>query len=554
MAKISRIFNSQAKTVTFAAFLLAVSALASRLLGLARDRLLAGTFGAGPELDIYFAAFRVPDFIYALLITGGISAVFLPVFSGIFQHDSTAAWKFVNNALDVFSAGLVALCVVLALFTPLLVYFIAPGFSGEQKEITILLTRIMFLSPIIFGIASIFSGVLHYFNKFLIYSLAPVLYNLGIILGIVFFVPYFGLQGLAFGVILGAFLYLAVQIPAAVNSGWSFKFAFQPRDPSLRKMFRLMLPRTLGTSAYQLNLFFITAYASTLGAGSIAVFNFSNNLQYFPIGLIGISFAMAVFPALSRSWAQNNKEKFLHQFHSVFGQVLFLAVPVSVLMFLLRAQIVRLILGTGQFGWLETRLVAASLGVFALGIFAASLVPLLARAFFSLHDTRTPAYIGVAAVIQNIAFSFLFVWVFAFPNIFREIFVRMFDLPDINDVAIIALPLAISLSGIIQFILLMAFLGVRIGGLRMKEVRRSAQKIIVAGFACGVAVYFAIHLATGFLDTRTFFGVFGQTAAAAIAGTAAYLAAAYFLRVPELAAIWSSVVRQIPGQSRKVIA
>ena len=120
--------------------------------------------------------------------------MFLPVFSGIFQHDSTAAWKFVNNALDVFSAGLVALCVVLALFTPLLVYFIAPGFSGEQKEITILLTRIMFLSPIIFGIASIFSGVLHYFNKFLIYSLAPVLYNLGIILGIVFFVPYFGLQ------------------------------------------------------------------------------------------------------------------------------------------------------------------------------------------------------------------------------------------------------------------------------------------------------------------------------------------------------------------------
>lgn len=548
--KFGKIFNSQAKTVTFAAFLLAGSALASRILGLVRDRLLAGTFGAGPELDIYFAAFRIPDFIYALLITGGISAVFLPVFSGVFQRDSDAGWKFVNNVLDIFSACLVALCAALALFTPLLMHLIAPGFSGEQKEMTILLTRIMFLSPIIFGISSIFSGVLHYFNKFLIYSLAPVLYNLGIIVGIIFFVPYFGLQGLAYGVIFGAFLYLVVQIPAAKNSGWSLKFVFQPRDPSLRKIFKLMLPRTLGTSAYQLNLLFITAIASTLGTGSIAVFNFSNNLQYIPIGLIGISFAMAVFPALSRSWTQNNKEKFLHQFHSVFSQVLFLTVPISVLMFLLRAQIVRLILGTGQFGWLETRLTAASLGVFALGIFAASLVPVIARAFFSLHDTRTPAYIGVVSVILNILLSFFFVLVFSTQNILREVFVRVLDLPDIGNVSIIALPLAISLSSIIQFILLMARFNNKLEDLRMKEVWRSARKIIVAGSACGLIAYLAIHLKIGFIDLHTFFGVLAQTIAAAAAGTAAYIASAYFLHIPELAAIWSSVARQIPGRKR----
>ena len=180
---IKRVFHFQTKTVTFAALLLGISALISRLLGLFRDRLLAGTFGAGQDLDVYFAAFRIPDFVYGILIMGGISAIFLPVFSEYFKKDEQEAWRLASNILNCFLVLLIVICGILAIFTPWLIKFITPGFSPEQKALAVSLTRIMFLSPIFLGLSSLFSGVLHYFNRFLAYSIAPVLYNLSIIFG-----------------------------------------------------------------------------------------------------------------------------------------------------------------------------------------------------------------------------------------------------------------------------------------------------------------------------------------------------------------------------------
>jgi len=322
-------FNSQTKTITFAAAILGLSALFSRLLGLIRDRLLAGNFGAGEELDIYFAAFRIPDFVYGILIMGGIAAVFLPVFSEYYKKNENDAWRFVNNLLNTFLFLLILLCSVLALLTPFLIDLIAPGFSPEKKDLAIDLTRIMFLSPILFGLSSLFSGILHYFNRFLAYSLAPILYNLGIIFGILFLVPIFGLPGLAYGVILGAAAHWLFQIPAAIVSGYKYKPVFNFRSPGISKVFKLMIPRTVGAAAYHLNLIVITAIASTLTVGSIAIFNFSNNLQYFPIGIIGASFAIAAFPGLCRTWAAGLKEEFSETFSSTFRQILFLIIPIN---------------------------------------------------------------------------------------------------------------------------------------------------------------------------------------------------------------------------------
>lgn len=350
----AKLFNSQTKTVTFAAILLGISALISRFLGLIRDRLLAGRFGAGEELDIYFAAFRIPDFVYGILIMAGVSAVFLPVFSEYFRKGEEDAWKFANNLLNCFLILLILICGILALFTPLLINLIAPGFSPENKELAIALTRLMFISPIFFGLASIFSGILHYFNRFLAYSMAPVIYNLGIIFGILFLVPRFGLYGLAYGVILGAFLYWLFQFLAVKGSGYKYLPLLNFKNFGLNKVFKLMLPRTIGAAAFHINLIVITAIASFLPAGSIAIFNFANNLQYLPIGLIGLSFSVAAFPVMARTWAAGLKEEFFKTFSSTFRQILFLIIPTSLLVFILRAQIVRLVLGTGEFGWLET--------------------------------------------------------------------------------------------------------------------------------------------------------------------------------------------------------
>jgi putative peptidoglycan lipid II flippase len=541
---LNHIFNSQTKTITFAAILLAGSVLISRLLGLVRDRLLAGKFGAGEELDIYFAAFRIPDFVYGILIMGGITAVFLPVFSEYFSKNEEEGWQLANNVLNCFLVLLIFLCGVLAIFTPLLVKFVAPGFNQEQKELAISLTRIMFLSPIFFGLSSVFSGILHYFNRFFAYSLAPILYNLGIIFGIIFFVPIFGLWGLAYGVVLGAFLHWVLQIPAAKTSGFKYLPVFNFKFPGLVKIFKLMLPRTIGAAAYHINLVVITAIASTLAAGSIAIFNFSNNLQYFPIGLVGASFAIAAFPALSRAWAEGAKEKFLKGFCSVFRQILFLIIPISILMFLLRAQIVRLVLGTGEFDWLATRLTAASLGLFCLGIFAFAFIPFLARAFYAFQDTKTPVIIGVSSMVLNIVLAISLVWLLGFQNPFQQFITNTLKLQEIKDISVVGLPLALSISGIFQFFLLLVFLRKRMGDIRLKEIWQSFWKVIIATILMSVATYLVLQITAGLVDMNTFKGVLSQAVSAVLTGTIVYFLITYLLRSPESKTIWSSISKQ----------
>jgi len=549
----NHIFNSQTKTITFAAFILALSALVSRILGLIRDRLLAGHFGAGETLDIYFAAFRIPDFIYGILITGGITAAFLPVFSEYFQKKENnsqdhewppKALEFTNNVLNCFLFLLIVICVVLAIFTPFIIRFIIPGFSPENRMLTITLTRIMFLSPIFLGLSSIFSGILHYFNRFLTYSLAPILYNLGIIFGILFLVPIFGVFGLSFGVILGAFLHLVIQLPAVKISGFKYKPLFNFNHPGLQKIFKLMLPRTIGSAAYHINLIIITAIASTLAVGSIAVFNFSNNLYYFPIGLIGISFALSSFPVFSRHWANGEKKEFLDKLSSTFNQILFFAIPVSFLMFLLRAQIVRLILGTGRFGWLETRLTAASLGVFCLGIFAGSLIPLLARAFFAFQDTKTPVIISTISMGLNIIFCFLFVKLLSFSNPLHNFLKNFLRLEHIKEIEVIGLPLALSLSAVIQLFLLLLFLYRKVKDFNIKEILTSFVKILIAAFFMAIFVYIIRQFSARFVNMQRFWGVFLQTLFAGLGGVIVYLTIAFILRISEIKTIKKAFLKQ----------
>ncbi len=551
---IQRVLNSQTKTITFAAFILAVSSLISRLLGLFRDRLLAGRFGAGEELDIYFAAFRIPDFVYGILIVGGITAAFLPVFSEYFKKEdkkwSSEALEFTNNVLNCFLVLLVFICLVLAIFTPVIIKFIIPGFSPENRAFTIALTRIMFLSPILFGLSSIFSSILHYFNRFLVYSLAPILYNLGIIFGIIFLVPIFGIFGLAYGVILGAFLHLAIQIPAAKASGYRYKWVFNFKYPGLKKIFKLMLPRTIGSTAYHINLIVITAIASTLTAGSIAVFNFSNNLYHVPIGFIGISFALSSFPVLSRVWAEGKKEEFLDKFSSTFRQILFFIIPISLLMFLLRAQIVRIVLGTGEFGWLETRLTAASLGVFSLGILAGALIPVLVRAFFALQDTKTPVIIGISSMIVNVGFSFFFVYLLGFSNGFRDLFVTVLDLQGIDNIKIIGLPLALSLAAVFQLVLLLIFFNKKIGDFRIKQILKSLIKISIAAIIMFVFAYFIRQISVMFVNLETFKGVFYQAVFSFLIGCLVYFFITFILKSPEIKIIKLSFLKQFTNAEK----
>lgn len=533
-----RLLNLKAKTVSLTALLLAVSSFLSQFLGFFRDNLLANLF---PKeiTDVYFASFRVPDLVYAIIITGGITAAFLPVFAEVFKKDGAEeAKRLSSSVLTLFFICLVIISSVLFMLTPQLLKIVAPGFSAEQRSLAVILTRIMFLSPILLGLSAIFSSILQFFNIFIATALAPIFYNLGIITGIIFFSPRMGPAGLALGVVLGACLHFLIQIPPFLKSGFSLKPSFSWKIFGLKKIFTLMIPRTIGSTASVFNLIFITAVASTLSAGAISIFNFSNNIQSFPSSLIGVSFATAIFPFLSRVFADNNKEKFAKNFSAVFCHILFLIIPISVLVFLLRAQAIRLILGTyfsgsGLFGWNETRLTAASLGIFSISLFAAAIIPFLAKVFFSRHNTSTPVKIAIASIFSNMVFCLFFTRVLSFSNFFQKTAVSLLKLKGIPDISVLGLPLAYSISVILQFFLLNFYLKKAIGKFSYKEIFSCLKRVLASTFLMAISVYLCLNAYSLVFSTNTVLSVFFQAFFAGIAGIGAYFLFSSVFRVRE---------------------
>lgn len=450
-----KIFHTQTKNINLAAFILSGASFLSALLGLIRDRLLAFRFGAGNELDVYYTAFRLPDFVSMVLIMGAISAAIIPVFSQYLVRSQKQAFLFLSNLINVFFFILIFILIFLLIFTPQIISLIAPGFSLEKKALTVSLTRIMFLSPILLGLSNIISAVLQVFQRFLITSLAPVFYNLGIIFGIIFFVPIFGLKGLAFGVVLGAFFHLLIQMPAILKLGFKFEKIFNFKEPGFLEVLKLTIPRSVGLATNQINLIVIGAIASTLSSGSIAIFNLAENLSRPLYTLIAVSLSAAAFPAMSLAFSKKDKAKYEKIFSETFWKIFILTFSIGIFSFLFKNFIVKIILQSGKFGKLDTNLTASCFGFFVLAIFAQGLILLIAKSFYALSDTKTPTMASIFNAILNLIFCLIFVKLLSFPNLFFNIFSSFLNLKEIQDIRIVALPLAIFLSAIFQFLILL---------------------------------------------------------------------------------------------------
>jgi putative peptidoglycan lipid II flippase len=543
MGMLGKIFRFQSKTITLSAFIVAASYLISAVLGLLRDRLLAGRFGAGSELDAYFAAFRVPDFIFNILILGGLTFAFLPLFSEYFTKNKEEAWRMTNYVLNIFLFLLVILSLILFAITPLVAKFIFPGFTAQETKLFIPLARILFLSPIFFLISSILSSVLQYFRRFLVYSLAPIFYNLGIIFGIIFLTPHFGIFGVAIGVVIGALCHMAIQLPAAMQCGFSFKPLFSFKYPALTRVIKLMFPRVFSVAAQQVNLIVLTSIASTIVAGSIAIFNFSNNLQGLLVSLIGASFAVAIFPVLSKNCAEGNKNEFLKNFSSSFRQIIFFTIPSSVLLIILAPQLVRVILGTGRFGLADVGLAATCLSLFSFSIFAQSLILLLVRAFFSFQNTKIPTIVAMSSVALNISLSYLFIWLLRFENIFSNFIGSFIDFNIYKGGEIVGLPLAFSISAIFQFIILCFCLYRKMGDFGIKEIVKSFLKILFATFIMGITAYIAVLISSNLLSAHRSLEILLQALIAGISGIVVYILLLSWLGFPDLKDIKNSILK-----------
>jgi len=547
----NKLINSQAKTITSAAIIIGALSLISRILGIFRDRILAAQFGAGDTLDAYYAAFRLPDLVYNILILGAISAGLIPVFTGLIVKKfggENEAWKLINSVLNLLFLAVVVICALLFLSTPYLMPLITPGFSQEKMAMVISLSKIMFLSPIFLGLSAIFGSILQSFRRFFVYSLAPIFYNVGIIIGALYLVDYFGIYGLAWGVVLGSFFHLLVQIPPTFSLGYKYQAIFNWRDKNVRKVGRLLIPRTLTLIINQVNFLVVTVVGSTLAVGSLAIFNLSNNLQSFPLGIFGVSLAVAALPILSTLAVKNNLADFVSVISSTFRQTLFFIIPISILLYVLRAQIVRIILGSGAFSWLDTRLTAATLAIFALGLFAQGTLPLLVRGFYALHDTKTPFYIGLLALIANLTGLVFFAWVFSWPNWFSFFVIaelKMADLWSVADLRVLAMPLAISFSSLINLFFLLLALRRKIGRLDGRKILDSSMRIIFASLGAGLFTYASLQLLAKLVMTETFLGLFFQGFIAGSIGLLGYWLLGYLLNMAEMAVFVSAMQKKL---------
>ena len=541
--------NHQSQSITSAAIIIGGLSVVSRFLGIFRDHVLAGQFGAGDILDAYYAAFRLPDLVYNLIILGAVSAGLIPVFTSLLaKHEEKDAWKLINSVLNLLSVLLLVVCVILFLAAPWLVPLITPGFPPEKISLVIGLSQIMFLSPFLLGLSAIFSSVLQSFRKFLIYSLAPLLYNLGIIFGALFLVKPFGIYGLAWGVVIGALAHMIVQLLPIFSVGFKYRWDFNWRDKNVIKVVKMMAPRTVSLGISQINFLIITIVASTLAAGSLAIFNLSNNLQNFPLGVFGVSLGVAALPVLSLFAAKNKMSDFIATLSTTFRQTLFFIVPISVLLYVLRAQVVSVILGSGHFDWYDTRLTAACLGIFCLGLFAQGAYPLVIRAFYALHNTKTPFYIGVAALAVNIVALIFFRWIFAVNNWFSFVATALLRLSDLNGVVdwrVLALPAAITISSIFELLILLIALRIKIGRLDGRKILSSSWRIIIAALGGGLLAYGILQLADWYVPTEKVWGLFVQGLFAGLSGILGYTILGTVLKMEEMFIFLTSLHRRL---------
>jgi len=545
------ISDHRTEKISLAAGIISAASFLSFMLGLVRDRLLSGAFGVSNSLDAYYMAFRIPDFVALVLMMGAISVAIIPIFSEKLLHDKEKAFHYLSNFISVAIVVLLVVCGALFILAPYLISLIAPGFLPAKQETTVMLTRIMFLSPLLLGLSNIISAVLMVFKRFLITALAPIVYNLGAIVGIIFFVPTMGISGLAVGIVLGAFLHLIIQIPSLISIGFRFKPSFNVLEKDFIQTVKLTIPRAIGLTASQINFIIISAIGSLLLAGSVTMFNWANDLAAPIVGLVAIPFATAVFPALSWAVSKNNRQEFLDHFNLALRQILFLIIPASGLAFLLRAHLVRIVFGTMKVDWTSTRLTAACFGIFMFALFAQGLVYLVSKAFYALKNTLIPTIVSVASIVILPALAYYFIHQFRDSTALADAIALALKVQDIKHFQILGLPLAISLDAIIQISVLLLLFKIKVKEVKYTPVIGFVGKVLVATSMSVLVSYGVRQVFGGYFGSNTLLILLLQTAVVGIAGVAAYLVTAFFLRIDEVHHLKNYILAQMGFVSTK---
>ncbi len=458
-----------------AAGIVMVAFVISNVVGLFAKTLTARAFGTGFESNSFFAANRFSEILFNLVAGGALGSAFIPVFATLLAKDEKEkAWELASSIANLVSLVLVLLSLLTILFAPQVVhYFLAPGFSPGEKVLTAQLLRIQVLSSVIFGASGLVMGVMNAHQHFLLPAIAPAMYQLGWILSIYLLAPAHGIFGLAWGVVLGSILHLVVQIPQLARlPKRKYTLTFGLSLPEVREVARLMAPRLLGVAVVQLNFLLNTFLASFQPQGSITALSLAFPLMIMPEAAIAQSTAIAALPTFSLQVARNKLDEMRSSLSAALRVTLLLAVPASIGLVLLRDPIVSLLYQGRQFTSESTELVAWALLWYGIGLVGHCVVEISSRAFYALHDTRTPVVVGVGAMSLNLVFSFVFV------ALFRKIGWMPHG----------GLALANTLATFIESLVLMILMYRRLAGIHEKRILVALSKSLLAGLSMAIVI------------------------------------------------------------------
>ena len=466
--------NSNAR-IAMAAGTVGIAFVISNIFGLISKTMIARTFGTGVQSNCYFAANRFSEILFNLVAGGALGSAFIPVFTELLsKEDREKAWKLASSITNLVLAVLTIVSILSMIFAREIVhYLLAPGFPPDQVILTEKLLRIQVLSSIIFGVSGLVMGVLNAHQHFLLPALAPAMYQVGIMLGILLLTPSMGVFGLAWGVVLGAVLHLIVQLPKLLKLPQrKYWLMFGLHLPEVREVARLMGPRLLGVAIVQLNFLMNTYLASFQPPGSISAISLAFPLMLMPEAAIAQSIAIASLPTFSLQVARNRLDEMRSSLSAALRVTLMLAVPATIGLVLLREPIVRVLYEGRQFSSGSTDLVAWALLWYGAGLIGHCIVEISSRAFYALHDTKTPVFVGVGAMSLNLVLSF----------VFTALFRRIGWMPHGG------LALANSVATFIESLFLLYLLNKRIQGFDSKHILISFIKFVIASVGMGLVI------------------------------------------------------------------
>jgi putative peptidoglycan lipid II flippase len=529
-----------------AAYLLALFTFGSQLFALIRDRLLAHTFGAGETLDVFYAAFRIPDTMFAILASMVSLFVLIPFLEDAARESEEAVREFLSNMFTFFTGALALIALILWVWAPQILAFLYPGFTPAAFTALVSTVRILLLQPIILGVSNLCAAYVQVKGRFLLYATAPILYNIGIIIGILVLYPLIGRTGLAWGVVLGAGLHLMIQLPFMIERGMVPRFV-RPNWKVVRKVVAISIPRTITLSAQQFVMLVLVALASLYGAGGVAAFTLAWNLQAVPLALIAASYSVAAFPRLARLYSEGDKEAYIDMVRVAARQIIFWALPALVLVIVLRAQMVRVILGSGAFDWDATMQTAALLALLVVSLVAQGLIVLLVRACYAAGRTAVPLFLNVGSSIATIIITFALLKAAHAGYLNLASFAAVMRVSGVGGAEVLLIALSYSLGALINMVLLLLYFE-REAPAFIRSLARTTLQSLVAALVGGVGAYLALGTLSDMVSLSTGIGVFVQGAVAGVLGLALWGLTLITLENEDVTDAWAGMHHRITAK------